>query len=73
MLSASANGQRLAVAWTGGGITVHDLASGSVLNRFKGSTFAFSPDGQWIAVQEKSDIVLLPVAPGTRKRMGRAG
>jgi WD40 repeat protein len=69
-LSISANGQRIAVAWTGGaGITVHDAASGSLLSQFKGanSAFALSPDGKWLAHQENSEIVLLPVASGEQR------
>jgi serine/threonine protein kinase/WD40 repeat protein len=65
-LELAAHGQRIAVAWTGGaGITVHDLASGALLATFKDATnptFAFSPDGRWLARQENFDIVLLPVA-----------
>jgi serine/threonine protein kinase/WD40 repeat protein len=64
-LAISANGRRIAVAWTGGaGITVHDAASGALLDRFKDSAFALSPDGRWLARQENSDIVLLPIASG---------
>jgi eukaryotic-like serine/threonine-protein kinase len=66
-LAVSANGQRIAVAWTdGAGITVHEAASGALLERFKGSSppFALSPDGQWLARQENSEIVLLPIASG---------
>jgi serine/threonine protein kinase/WD40 repeat protein/tetratricopeptide (TPR) repeat protein len=76
-LAISGNGRRLAVAWSdGAGTTVHDVASGAVLHRFKDSkaTFALSPDGQWLACQESSDIVLLPIASGTpRIVLGRHG
>jgi WD40 repeat protein len=62
-LSMSADGQRMAVDWTdGGGITVHDVASGSVIDRFNQSPSALSPDGRWLACQKQSEIVLLPVA-----------
>lgn len=64
-LALSANGRRLAVAWTdGGGLTVHDVDTGTVLDHFKdaGAIFALSPDGRWLAVAERSDIVLLPIA-----------
>jgi serine/threonine protein kinase/WD40 repeat protein len=62
-LAFNANGQRIAVAWTeGAGITVHDVASGALLDRFKGSPFALSPDGRWLALQESADLVLLPIA-----------
>jgi WD40 repeat protein/tRNA A-37 threonylcarbamoyl transferase component Bud32 len=64
-LAISARGQRIAVAWTdGAGITVHDVASGRLLDKFKGSPFALSPDGRWLACQESSDIVLRPIASG---------
>jgi WD40 repeat protein len=74
-LAINANGQRIAVAWSGGGgITVHDAASGALLARFKDSTFALSPDGRWLAVQENADIVLLPIASATpRIVLGRHG
>ncbi len=65
------------MAWAGAaGITVHDAASGSLLNRFQGSnpTFALSPDGKWLAREEDSDLVLLPVAAGgARVVLGRHG
>ena len=64
-LAISASGQRIAVAWAGGaGITVHDAASGALLVRFKEHRFALRPDGKWLACQENSDIVLLPIASG---------
>jgi eukaryotic-like serine/threonine-protein kinase len=62
-LEISSNGQRIAVAWTdGAGITVHDLASGAVLDTFTDAPFALRGDGRWLARQEKSEIVLLPIA-----------
>jgi serine/threonine protein kinase/WD40 repeat protein len=61
-LVLSANGQRIVVAWAGCGITAHDTASGALLARFKGSHFALSPDGRWLARLENSDLVLLPIA-----------
>jgi serine/threonine protein kinase/WD40 repeat protein len=66
-LAISANGQRIAVAWTdNAGTTVHDAASGALLVRFKDAdpTFVLSPDGRWLARQENSDIVLQPIASG---------
>src|SRR5262249_27449631 len=66
-LAISANGQRIAVAWTAGaGITIHEVASGALLDRFKESPapFALSPDGRWLAREENSDVVLLPIASG---------
>jgi serine/threonine protein kinase/WD40 repeat protein len=73
-LAIDAGGQRIAVAWTGGGITVHDLASGAILEKFQDNTapFAFSPDGRWLARSENTDIVLLPIASkGSRTVVGR--
>ena len=62
-LVTNADGERIAVAWTdGAGITVHDLASGVLLESFTDSPFALSPDGRWLARQESSEIVLLPIA-----------
>ena len=74
-LALSADGRRIAVAWTdGAGITVHDAASGALLDRFDDSLFALSPDGRWLARQEASDIVLRPIASGgTRIVLGRHG
>jgi serine/threonine protein kinase/WD40 repeat protein len=69
-LSLSANGKRIAVAWTGGaGITVHDTMSGDLIAGFKvaNSTFVLSPDGNWLAGRENSDLVLLPVAAGEKR------
>src|SRR5262249_21983420 len=63
-LAVDAKGERLAVAWTGAGITVHVVATGVLLDRFKdsGGPFALSPDGRWLARAENSDIVLVPIA-----------
>ncbi len=61
-LALSANGQRLAVVWAGAGITVHETASGALLEKFKGSHFALSPDGRWLARLENSELALLPIA-----------
>jgi serine/threonine protein kinase/WD40 repeat protein len=76
-LVISANGRRLAVAWTGGaGLTVHDAASGALLGKFKDPNlpFALSPDGRWLARQENADIVLLPISSGeARVVLGRRG
>jgi len=70
-LSIGAKGQRIAVEWTdGGGITVHDAASGTLLQRFDGfdnSPFALSPDGRWLARQESADVVLHPIGSGEPK------
>jgi WD40 repeat protein len=67
----------LAVAWTeGAGITVHDAASGALLDQFKDANppFALSPDGKWLARQENGDIVLLPIASSEpRIVLGRHG
>jgi hypothetical protein len=60
-MSVDAAGNRLAVAWgNGGGVTVHDLASGETLGEFANSRgCAISPDGQWVACQgPQSDILL---------------
>jgi WD40 repeat protein len=74
-LAIDAKGQRIAVAWTGdAGITVHDVATGALLERFKDSAFALSPDGRWLAREENSEIVLLPIASGERRIvLGRHG
>ncbi len=62
-LAVSADGKRIAVAWTNdGGITIHDVASGALVDRFERSPFALSPDGRWLARVERSDIVLRPIA-----------
>jgi serine/threonine protein kinase/WD40 repeat protein len=68
-LAIDAGGQRIAVAWTGGAITVHDLASGKILEKFTDNTapFALSPDGRWLARTENADIVLLPIASKERR------
>ena len=64
-LAIDENGKRIAVAWSdGSGITVDDLASGARLGRFAGSIFAISPDGRYLAREEGSEIVLLPIASG---------
>ena len=63
-LAIDARGERLAVAWSGAGVTIHDVATGTLLDRFKnsGSPFALSPDGRWLARAENADIVLVPIA-----------
>ena len=64
-LAINADGKRIAAAWTdGAGITVHDATSGALIDRFDGSVFALSPDGRRLARQEKSEIVLVPIASG---------
>jgi serine/threonine protein kinase/WD40 repeat protein len=66
-LSLSADGQRIAVAWTGSaGTTVHNVASGALLARFKDANpiLALSPDGNWLGRLENDDIVLLPIPSG---------
>jgi WD40 repeat protein/tetratricopeptide (TPR) repeat protein len=74
-LAISGDGRRIAVAWTAGaGITIHDAASGTLLNQLKGATptFALSPDGKWLAREENGEIVLLPLVPGeARVVLGR--
>jgi eukaryotic-like serine/threonine-protein kinase len=62
-LAVSADGKMIAVAWTrDGGITIHDAASGALLEQFDRSLFALSPDGRWLARAEGSAIVLRPIA-----------
>jgi WD40 repeat protein len=67
-LAIDAEGRRIVVSWTdGGGITVHDTASGTLLHRFDSSgnpPFAISPDGRWLARQELADVVLHPIGTG---------
>jgi serine/threonine protein kinase/WD40 repeat protein len=73
-LSVDAGGKRIAVSWSGGGVTVHELATGAVLEKFPESTSpsVLSPDGRWLARSEGSEIVLLPVASmGPRVVLGR--
>ena len=64
-LADEPSGQEIAVGWTdGGGITVHDVASGTLLRRFDGfdnAPFAISPDGRWFVRQESADVVLYPI------------
>jgi WD40 repeat protein len=38
------------------------MASGTLLEKSKGSHFALSPDGRWFARLENSELVLLPIA-----------
>ena len=58
--AVDAAGSRIAVAWAGGGgVTVHDLASGEVLEEASGHACALSPDGQWLAYQGPQNEVLL--------------
>ena len=68
-LSISADGRRIAVAWNGAGTTIHNLATGDLLNTFKdaGPSLVLSPDGKWLAGQENADIVLLPVDSGQQR------
>ena len=70
-LAIDAKGERIAVNWTdGGGITVHDVASGTLLERFAWSDrapFALSPDGGWLARQELADTVLHRIGSGEPK------
>jgi eukaryotic-like serine/threonine-protein kinase len=64
-LTMSADGRRIAIAWTGSaGITVHNARNGDLLARFKdaNANFGLSADGEWIARQEGADIVLRPIA-----------
>jgi serine/threonine protein kinase/WD40 repeat protein len=66
-LALSADGRRIAVAWTNGaGVTVHDTASGVLLERFDEGPFALSPNGQWLARPEFIGIVLRPISSGER-------
>ena len=64
------------MSWTdGAGITVHDTASGTLLQTFDGSgnsPFAVSPDGGWLARHELAEIVLHPIgSAGSRVVLGR--
>ena len=53
------------MSWNdGGGITVHDVSGGTLLERFDESPFALSPDGRWLARAELADVVLHPIASG---------
>jgi serine/threonine protein kinase/WD40 repeat protein len=76
-LALDARGERLAIAWNGGaGTTIYDAASGVIIDRFKDSTpvFALSPDGNWLARAEKSEIVLLAIgSTEPRIALGRHG
>jgi WD40 repeat protein len=67
-LAIAGGGQRIIVSWThGAGITVHDTASGTLLQAFDGSgdaPFAVRPDGRWLARQERSDVTLRPIGSG---------
>ena len=64
-LAVSADGRRIAVAWSDGtGITVHDTVTGALLEKFAGSPFALSPDGGWLARQERTDAVLHQIGSG---------
>ncbi len=76
-LAISADGRRLAVAWTDdAGVTVHESASGGLVGRFPASAapFALSPDGRWFAREEGADVVLFPIGTGEpRVVLGRHG
>ncbi len=65
-LATDSEGRRIVASWTNrGGITIHDVASGTLLGRFDGfddSPFALSPDGAWLARQEFGDVVVYPIA-----------
>ncbi len=66
-LAIAVGGRRIVVAWSGGaGITVHDLASGDLVDRWKDAianpNFVVSLDGKWLARQEKADLVVQPIA-----------
>ena len=72
-LAISASGQEIAVGWTdGGGIMVHEVASGTLLRQFDGfndAPFVLSPDGRWFARQESADVVLYPIGSKESKVM----
>ena len=64
-LAIDADGHWIAVAWTEpAGITVHDAASGALVDRFEDSPFALSPDGRWLARTEQGVIILQPLGSG---------
>jgi serine/threonine protein kinase/WD40 repeat protein len=64
-LAVSADGGRIAVAWNEGtGITVHNAVTGALLEKFAASPFALSPDGGWLARQERTDAVLHQIGSG---------
>jgi WD40 repeat protein/tetratricopeptide (TPR) repeat protein len=58
-VAVDAAGTRVAVGWVGGGVTVHDLATGEVLEQATGTACALSPDGQWLAHQGPQNEVRL--------------
>ena len=75
-LAISADGQRIAVAWTdGAGITVHDAASGALARRVQGLPLRPSaPTGDGSLARRTSDVVLLPIGSGEpRVVLGRHG
>ena len=63
-MAIDAQGQKMVVSWTdGGGVSVHDTASGTMLERFDGfddAPFRPHPDGGWLARQEGGDVVVYP-------------
>jgi WD40 repeat protein len=70
-LAIDPEGRRIVVSWTdGGGITVHEAASGTLLHWFDAAgnpPFAISPDGGWLARLERADVVLHPIGSGESK------
>ncbi len=74
-LEIDGDGRRIAVSWmNGAGITLHDLAGGALLDEFKDSPFALSPDGRRLARLEDGMVVLHAIAKSEpRVVLGRAG
>jgi WD40 repeat protein len=58
-VTVDAAGNLIGVAWAGAGVTVHDLASGKMLEESSGYACALSPDGQWLAHEGPKSEVLL--------------
>ncbi len=74
-LAIDGDGRRIAVSWMdGAGITVHDLSGGAILDEFKDSPFALSPDGRRLARLEDGMVVLHAIGKSQpRVVLGRAG
>ena len=72
-LAIDAQGHWIAVAWTEpAGITVHDAATGALIDSFNDSPFALSPNGRCLALTEQGVVVLQPLHSGEhRVELGR--